>query len=765
MAGHDTGADAAIYEATLHVSESFESLDRAVSSGTTSIGDSTIWVTQLHDNLARFQIWAGNIGALHAGSDRRSADYRLRDTPTATLRIIELLEDVAETHAELLDVAAGGGPSHSHDDDFRDLDEEELALVASGASKSEANELCLSVHDSITSLLKVSALLRKATTRDRYAKAAASVGDDLLPSTFDVQHVREKYRKVADVPWLSERLGRAITQRREYLRYARDHHTKIAKGSRSRPDYMLDKRRATMLMPPGATTISERGTLATTIASTVFAERVTLQALSAQEIEDDDDAYSQASTQVSYRDREKDADKLSIIALSSLSHDGAPFECPYCRGVVQFKHEKAFSRKHVYRDLRAYVCTFEDCTAGLFQERDAWFGHELDHHRRLWICQTCVSGRSYLTAADFKAHLRNKHAEIASQETALTAVMSASSRPVTEIPILSACPLCDDWRVNRPSMQSESQIPAVEQGTIVISPAELKRHLAGHLEELALFAYTPGIDDAKGSGSNDDQREQTDRRQDVLDALDQWREGSVSLSPAQSAQESWRETGSGMDEVEIPEGISKRQSWLENERTTAGFSNPESDIGFVCFVRYTQGKALFADHHLQRTTLSDVNIAFATDNQAEEDTVVEWPREEAQLEASPPVTTIDLETDIVADRPYSALQQSTPNAETDVLASELLGDSSNVPSSLVHDTGTTSSGPLAESTSVLDPPEIKIDFAPLSNQMGDPQFALRLGSKPADGLRYTEAENILSPPLRSMFNPTTEHTPHTNAAV
>ena len=48
------------------------------------------------DELARFRIWANNIGALLNPEQRNSLDYRLRSSPKVYERVIEILEDLVE---------------------------------------------------------------------------------------------------------------------------------------------------------------------------------------------------------------------------------------------------------------------------------------------------------------------------------------------------------------------------------------------------------------------------------------------------------------------------------------------------------------------------------------------------------------------------------------------------------------------------------------------------------------------------------------------
>jgi hypothetical protein len=326
-----------IHQAVRGVVASFEGL---FDSGTTSGGDgehghgSSGWLTQAHDNKARFDLWVANIGARHTGQDKRSADWRLRDTPAATTRIVELLKDIQESHAELLLILSGTRADHGQDVSGGELDDDELALLSSQEPQSEAHELSLSVADSITSLLKVSALLRKATTRDRFAKAVAAAGDKPLPHLFDLRHVQEKYPKAAGKPWLLERLGRAITQRREYLRYIRSHRTKLAGGVPTAVQTSPHSKLAldTSLIP-GPGTASDRPTQTATNASTVLADRISPQAFAGPIIEDDDDAYSSATTQASFREGDDDNDKLHVPSLKTLAKDGEPFECPYCMAI------------------------------------------------------------------------------------------------------------------------------------------------------------------------------------------------------------------------------------------------------------------------------------------------------------------------------------------------------------------------------------------------------------------------------------------------
>lgn len=178
---------------------------------------------QLADCLSRYRIWGSNIGAWHSKSDKRSADYRLRDAPEVEDRIAELLEELSETNQDICSITTGeqeNRPVEEHEDESSDPDSD------NDGGPDELSELWLSVGDIISSLMKVSMLVRKATGRDRYLKAASAAGAPFLPD-FDKRHVEDKFPKARQLPWLVDRLGAAITQRRQYLRYSRDHRHRI----------------------------------------------------------------------------------------------------------------------------------------------------------------------------------------------------------------------------------------------------------------------------------------------------------------------------------------------------------------------------------------------------------------------------------------------------------------------------------------------------------------------------------------------------------
>ena len=284
-------------------------------------------ISKAEDNLTRFRIWVGNIGAYHSLPSRASADFRLREAPEVQSRIIELLDDICETNDELHALLIGKEEDNEDEDAFDPVE-----------------DLCLSISDSITSLLKVSALLRKATTRDRYAQALASEHDTLPAEyrAFDRKHVAEKFPKLQQQQRLCERLADAITMRRSFLRYAQRHQHRIAQGK-------VEIKGPVYVAIPAAPSQAQRSSSAprthTTKVVSTAASTLQIQKLAELNLDqldmDDDDNISQATSFISETGPDNDH-KSHVIELDKLTKRGEPFECPYCRGMVHFKHQRAW---------------------------------------------------------------------------------------------------------------------------------------------------------------------------------------------------------------------------------------------------------------------------------------------------------------------------------------------------------------------------------------------------------------------------------------
>jgi len=222
-------------------------------------------------------------------------------------------------------------------------------VAVSGPAASELHENCDIVKDVITSLMKTSIIIRDATPRDRYVKAVTTTGQPFT-DLFDIAHVGQKFPRldVEGRQWLKERLGKAITRRREYLRYCREHHDKFL-------DSNLNDVSSSQVLPHVDSSLlktglkdrvgSARSSPATAFAST---EASTLETYRLKPFEkrfktipeDLSDSYSQTSYATSVHDNEGEG-KISPPSLKDIATI-FPFECPYCWSLQETKDEKAW---------------------------------------------------------------------------------------------------------------------------------------------------------------------------------------------------------------------------------------------------------------------------------------------------------------------------------------------------------------------------------------------------------------------------------------
>ena len=139
-------------------------------------------------------------------------------------------------------------------------------------------------------------------------------------------------------------------------------------------------------------------------------------------------------------------------------------------------------RRHVFRDLLPYICTFSDCKDELrqFATRQAWADHEFNEHRiyKTWTCRLCSYECSQST--NLIDHLREGHIQCFSESqisTAMSTACTMKSKPTKE----EKCLLCD----TQPSTTRRAFIA----------------HNGKHMEEVALMALPRENTDESGNTS------------------------------------------------------------------------------------------------------------------------------------------------------------------------------------------------------------------------------------------------------------------------
>ena len=169
------------------------------------------------------------------------------------------------------------------------------------------------ISECISSLFRLGMLVRKSTHRDRF-KRALQASDHAFPAMFDVDYVRQKHPKLGQ-EWLIERLGGGIAKRRQFIKYCRDHRTRLGAEDDAQP-------------PTSGTVV---GTERLSSKATTF-----LSAQLDEAVEDDAVSLASASTM-------KEAlARLKLPRLVDLSEDARTFECPICFTLQSFQTEKSW---------------------------------------------------------------------------------------------------------------------------------------------------------------------------------------------------------------------------------------------------------------------------------------------------------------------------------------------------------------------------------------------------------------------------------------
>jgi hypothetical protein len=164
--------------------------------------------------------------------------------------------------------------------------------------------------------------------------------------------------------------------------------------------------------------------------------------------------------------------KMPVVS-SSTSDDA--FVCPYCCSPQRLMSEMLWE-KHVFDDLKPYICTFPSCDIKdhLFADRSQWWKHETEMHRFAWHCNL-PHHRSYNDREDFIRHMREGHGT-SFTNTQLDGVTSIFRIP-SEKPA-GVCNLCFRYSTN------------------------LKSHVSRHLKRIALFALPSTRDESDYTSSD-----------------------------------------------------------------------------------------------------------------------------------------------------------------------------------------------------------------------------------------------------------------------
>jgi hypothetical protein len=200
---------------------------------------------------------------------------------------------------------------------FSDSDEDDpIEKMEDSVETSELKQLFSAIQTANSSLMKLSVVIRNTPARDDYLKASSRYNFD---PRYDIGHVKEKYGNASQSrDWLIERLGKAITRRRQYLAYRKDHHGKLSRDWDELPKGGVGQKSPKTVTMTTATTFMERAPLAG--ADAVAEEGFVGSETSYEQTVFGDDAKA----------------TLRVPSHPNTAFEGVPFEfgepfqCPYC---------------------------------------------------------------------------------------------------------------------------------------------------------------------------------------------------------------------------------------------------------------------------------------------------------------------------------------------------------------------------------------------------------------------------------------------------
>ncbi|KAF7538248.1 hypothetical protein G7054_g3084 [Neopestalotiopsis clavispora] len=438
----------------------------------------SLHISVVIDTSDKFGLWKTDSGSTLPPESRLSLEERLKGAPELIEELHEILQSLGETLQDVIGIITGvrehrfvfKGTISQVDEKSAELNEFES--IPTTTTTTELADLMDIASDTIGSLLKLVRLIRKATSRDRHSRALQSQPEPFL-DCFDINYVRERYPKLDQRmnQWLIERLGRAITMRRQFLRYFREHKERLHISSTNAIKMLATEGLSTQQplttinaqAPEGRGQGVIQGGLSTN-ASTFDISRF--------------NKYQSRDNILPFEDVEDVEDVSSSVSVSTsvaVSSENVRLHLPNLEDIKKTSGEEQFFECPLQRE---------------------WFDHELEHHRRQWTCSLCEAG-PFDESHSFRVHLTRKHPEFQFSEEAMEALTVTSQHPVGNISA-KECPFCDDWHLHLCESRSRTKRGKSDSGKlpaddVVVPVINFRRHVAIHLEQLALFSIPRGI--------------------------------------------------------------------------------------------------------------------------------------------------------------------------------------------------------------------------------------------------------------------------------
>ncbi|KAG2014895.1 hypothetical protein GB937_006353 [Aspergillus fischeri] len=369
------------------------------------------------NELQRFELWATSLGLYHASafSNYYSPDTRLTFFTVRGALGDALVASAQETRPEDdKNIAKSDCSDDSEEEDFSSYQSEPVTKAYLG-----------NITVTIDRLYRLSFKIRNPAMRTGLSKALEytevdpDTGVNLIEvyASLDLSHLVELFRCFGhrhpdDLKdhYLVQRLARANTRRRQQFRYWRKRKVKYEEYSKStemtlktsqNSNIHLERERRVIHGPPSA--LSQPST-------------ATMLNVARVKLEDEASIISTQSCLILAGD--KSSDHISIPPPPATDSNAKEFECPYCFTICPRKFiTKEAWETHIFRDLRPYVCTFEDCKEPdqQYDTLSDWMSHEAskhnvisdpdnDHRAYIRNCPLCLSPNA--SPVHIAGHLR-----------------------------------------------------------------------------------------------------------------------------------------------------------------------------------------------------------------------------------------------------------------------------------------------------------------------------------------------------------------------
>lgn len=201
-------------------------------------------------------------------------------------------------------------------------------------SKDEQVTLLIDMmNECMKALFRIGILVRRDVTYDRFQRALQRSRFS-FPEQFDTDYVEQKHPKLRSKgKGLATRLGTANAKRRQFIKYGRDHRTRLETDVDVRQE-TEPEHKATLSIDLEAPT-EQLSSKATTFV--MPAENWSSELL-APPVEDEDDGASLLTASTTFDSNRS----LKLVSLADVGPEGKHFECPLCFNLQSFRTERAW---------------------------------------------------------------------------------------------------------------------------------------------------------------------------------------------------------------------------------------------------------------------------------------------------------------------------------------------------------------------------------------------------------------------------------------